>query len=245
VKAMTELGTFNIRNFAKALNPPRVCILGSTGSGKTVFARKLTHQYQTMHKKIFVCDPKNEFNFPSLKRSDLLNRDFTRRITHLKLESGDTEDCRAISEYLGAFAWNFAPSILYLEEVAEYIHKSDELSVSHPLVYKVLQQGRAKNVGIITTSQQLRDIHLSFIRQANAILVFAMMPAELRALEGLFGFEGEAMTFDLPSMDEFNSGVFKELYSFYLIQPGFAPVHYRKLNDRRSDPEESQVSADT
>jgi len=233
-----EKEKFDFLAFMREVPVPRIAILGATGSGKTVFARKLCGHYLTRKRKILVVDPKWEFDdIKTLNLSEFLPYDrksFIRKLRSLQYCDLKFENPVQISEFLASLCWYFTPSILYLEEIAEYIGKNDHLPESHPLVYKVLQQGRSQKAGIIAATQMVSQLNLAFVRQSNEIFVFAMGKEETRTLEKHLGLERDTLAFNLPTRAEKAKGIVKDLYCFYEFQHGTAPTFYKpiKFNKR-------------
>lgn len=237
-----NLPKFDVAKFCVQNNPaPRLVILGSTGSGKTVLTRNLVARFIKNHNKIFLTDPKNEFDdIKALNKSDFTNyKFFARKIRKVHYNKEVIDDPYVCSEFACSLAWNFAPAIAYCEEIPESVGKHESLPHSHYCMYKVLQEGRAQKAGIIVVSQMMSDTHLSFIRQSSAIFIFAMLPAELKVVEKTMGFEKDTLKFDLPTKEERENGILKDLYSFYVYEPSTKPVHYHRLEYKK--PERKKV----
>lgn len=152
-----------------------------------------------------------------------------RRLSHIKIsEYGfSTNDKSLVAEYACALAWQFNPAVVYLEELTEIIKKGESLPSSHPLVAKVLLEGRAHNSGLIAVCQMVRDLNLSFIRQNTDVFVFAMTDKELRIVEDQLGLDPDTLQFEIPTREEINKGVFRDFYRFYHVEGMFCTKYER------------------
>ncbi|MCK5602459.1 hypothetical protein KAR91_11330 [Candidatus Pacearchaeota archaeon] len=217
--------------FVKSQDTFRIVCLGVTRSGKTFWCKRLLRSLMQYKKlKIFIVDPKYEFdNWKDFTKLDLLQQSFIRKIQIMKWKGERYEKASDIAEFLASFAWNFPPSMLYIEELPESIKQSENLPTSHPLVYKVLQQGAGRRTNIMVASQMINQTNWAFIRQSSDIFVFAVKPPECRAIEKGLALEPKSIKFDLPTKKEFKAGTFKELYTFYHIDTLSTPVHYKKI----------------
>ena len=169
---------------------------------------------------------------------------FIRRVTGL----GKDSTPKKTSEFLANLCWEFPPSILYLEEVVGTVGKHDAIAKSHPFVYKILQQGRAGNRGMIAATQMIKDLNDSFLRQCTDVLVFGMKPEECRRVEEKLNLVKGSLAFDLPSNLQVQEdgtvkwftlkpSEWKDLYRFYYIDfqnpVMFERIPYKKKAGRK------------
>lgn len=193
-----KMEEFDILSFVKERNPMRISMLGSTGSGKSTLAKHLLYgiqQYQK--KKILVSDPKGDMDdFKILSMSDFNNNTFIRRLFNLNFEGKEIIDHAIIAEWLSILCVHFAPSTLYLDEVADCVGKKDELNKSHRWVYKVLQQGRSRKLNIIVGTQKVSQFNYAFSDESTDIFVFECWNRELRAIEKGLGLDNLSLNFN-------------------------------------------------
>lgn len=202
---------FNFSKFVKENPTPRICVLGTTGSGKTVFCRQLCSMYQmAQHQRILTVDLKREFDdIPEFQKSDLQRlRTFNRKILAFSMKGQIIKNPTALLEFASIVAIEFAPMMVYCEEVVEAVGKNDYLPVSHPNLYEVVQQGRSKGAGFIASTQMLAQLNLALIRQATAIFIFQCRENELRYIEDIIGLKKDRLAF---------MGGKDDLYSFFYI----------------------------
>lgn len=222
---------WKMKPFVKSLNSFRIIAVGLTGSGKTYFLRKLLSKLQIYKKhRIFVADTKYEFDkIKPFTRLSLSHDTFTRKIAKLKIDGTELNNPAHKAGFCCSMAWNFAPATAYLEEIEEIVDVNAHLPVSHPLIYKVLQQGRAKRACLIVAGQMLSRIHKSLIRQSSDIFIFAVKNKEARDIETILSLEPKSLKFDLPTRKEKQAGELKDLYSFYHITALEKPIFYKPI----------------
>jgi hypothetical protein len=128
--------------------------------------------------------------------------------------------------------WNFKPALLYLEEAAEIIGKNDSLPISHPIVYKCLQQGGARKVSVLFSTQMLSQANLAFFRQFSDLFIFFLSNAECRILENMLGIDENQIKFENPKD-----------YTFYHFQHPNTLTRYDKIDIRISKEEQSEFDS--
>lgn len=237
--ASEELEKFDLLEFVKSRDEYRIVCLGATQSGKTYFCKSLLPRLQVNRKlKIFICDTKDEFSkargnyIKEFSKLDLKNKSFIRKIMTFNLNGIKYDDPREISEFVCALAWNFPPSLAYVEEVVDAVSKHAFLPKSHRMLYKVLQQGAARKSNILVATQQTSQVNLALLRQSSDIFIFAIKPMECRTVEKALQLDTNCICFDLPTAKERKSGNIKDLYSFYHVESIADPIHYCKLEEK-------------
>lgn len=224
---------FNIKSFVSNTQTPRILVLGATGSGKTVFLRSLCNYFQLKKWRVIALDLKTT-DFPYWKTYNaeniMNNETFIRKVIRIVLPDGSViNDPATLAEYVCVHTWNQAPCIAYIEEASMAVKKHDDLAVSHPAVYRVLQQGRSVRAGIFISTQMGRQTNEAFFDQASDIFVFAMKPKELRYIEDKLGLRNGTLKFNIPTKEEYKKGTLKDLFRFYHIEGTFDPIFYERL----------------
>ena len=227
---------FNFDAFVQDLDALRLLVLGESGSGKTFFLKRLISRLQTVKKwSTVVVDPKDEFSYVALNRDIIYQTTFIRRINALKYGPTTFTDISEIAEFAASVAWQFH-AILYLEEGVEIVKKMESIVTSHPLVYKVLQQGRAHGTRLIFSTQMFAQTNLAFYRQSTHCIFFWMKPPECHLVEESLGLPKFALNFGTTrvELDAMSAAIAQNesynvpesgMYSFYLYKaPNF--LHY-------------------
>ncbi len=212
--------------FVKNLdNHFRFCFFGATRSGKTVAARQILHVIQQYRKnRVFVVDTKWEFDdIKDFHVSDLNFGAVMRKIREVRIDGVKYEKPRDLAEFCAAMTWHFRPAMLYLEEIAAFIDVNEHLPLSHPLVYKILQQGAAESRNICVATQKVSQCHKAFVDQASDVFLFAVKPRECEAFERVMSLPKGSIHFNLPD----------ELYCFYHVSCISEPEKYRPLKIKK------------
>lgn len=222
---------FNMVDFVKNLTDFRIVTIGKNGSGKTEFVRQLITAIQAYKKhKILIVDTKNEFK--DKKRFNVLNLDlntFIRKITQLSIGKEIIDNPSTITEYAGAIIWEFSPATLYVEEIEEFVDVNAHMPVSHKMIYKINQQGRARKACLITVCQQVNKLHKTFTNQASDVFLFAINKTELSDVEKRLKLDKGSFKFNMPTKAEIRKNELKDLYRFYHIENLQNPIFYERL----------------
>ncbi len=185
---------FNFAKFAKEFKeqPKRIVILGGSGSGKTVFGNNLTTtvvQYCRM--PVLVGDPKYEKKFKGLKfvSKEWMDSDKPHKVKIQTVQyNGQIYKDAIVAEFAASLAWIKQKCVLYIEEAVQWITKdSVNFPQVHPCMYKVLQQGRERDISLIVATQRPAQLNLSFADESTDIFFFKMNPREIISIEKNYG----------------------------------------------------------
>lgn len=199
----------------------RIVVLGTTGSGKTFFCTRLCRKHQQNGNRVLIVDTKREFEGSNYRTKPFSPTDlwtyttFQRKMSTLSIDDVRIDDIRRIAEYCALLTWEFALT-LYVEEVAEVVKKSEHMAQSHKWLYKVNQQGRAKNCNLITSTQRFQQLNDSFLEQSTDVFLFKIRSGDLKKFEDRLGIERNTLKFP-------------DQYSFYHIPADDEPMYYTKV----------------
>lgn len=169
----------------------RLMIVGKTRMGKTYFVRKLIKMLKSKV-LIIVLDVKNEYSdLKELDEKILLNSQSRGlyRLTHLNYPDTDEEihDPYYLNEFICRNMFERGNCLLVCEEVASYIGKYGKLYDIAPEFARYLQQGQARNCGLICTSQRPAEVHTNILSQSQHIISFFMkLEHDQKALRNYF-----------------------------------------------------------
>ena len=217
--------TFDLVKYVKNRNQFRIIALGFTGSGKSWFVQKLVSAIQKgKSRNIIMSDTMNEGKQKLWQIDCIGEKGLFRRIISINLNGKKYTTPLAIAEYSASVAFECNPSILYIEELPDVISKNENISSSHPNVYRCLQQGRKKHVGVIVVSQMFTQTNNAFFNQATDIFVFAMSSKECREFEKWYGLDSGSINFNIPDLEDkpiekLSKTEKLDLFCFYRITP--------------------------
>lgn len=218
---------FDLDKFVNNNSLLNLTFLGLTGSGKTFAIRKIITKIQQNKKRnVITCDTKHEFSdMKDFQATDLEKKGIIRKVRKVKVGNKIYENPHQIMEFCSSVGWEWTPSIVYIEEIADCItSKQKSLPESCNNTYKILQQGRSKNCNLICSTQKISQLHEAFLDEATYIFIFAVSLSESAKLEDKLKLPKGSLSFDLPDLDEIpfeelqkDPSKWKDLYSFCVI----------------------------
>jgi len=231
-------------------NNERIMILGRTGTGKSVFTDTLL-KYLSKSAFIVLIDTKREYtHIPTLDFKTFFSQEKgIVRIHELKIshkgKTTITDDLFKITEFICANLFqanqklreaNKKPrkAIVCVEELGNICSKFGRLYDSMYNTARVVQQGRALELGFIGISQRPQEVHTTFLSQADHIISFDVSSKhDLDAMKSYFSIE----QYDDLKRFEFlhysvKNGIVKHCYPLYENELYHSLDYYRKLFGR-------------
>lgn len=150
----------------------RVCILGKTGSGKSVLEKSLLRKLEAhLNVKLVVHDVKQDLLLPGYvlaRTPDELTQALTRsRLIHYQPTSLSEED---FDEVCSIVYWH-GNIVLIVDELSYYTTAQNIV----PFHKEILVRGRTRGVGIIHLSQRPVNIFNAVISEAEHLFVFQLL----------------------------------------------------------------------
>lgn len=93
-----------------------------------------------------------------------------------EVDMGDTkvDDLYTITEWIAKLLFERENCIMAVEELGNCTKKYSRLYDCNPMLARVIQQGRARNVGFLGTTQRLQEIHTTILSESDHIICFRL-----------------------------------------------------------------------
>lgn len=145
----------------------RIGIVGNTGSGKTVFTKKLFQNLKNSYKRIIIVDDLHqfyEFDYSTDIKTfvDSINgkKKFVERVSFENFSDYDK---------LFFVIWSFIPnSLVIIDELALFC---DSYNVSNNL-RNIFQRGRPRGISVIWNTQRLANVNVNLVSQVDFLISF-------------------------------------------------------------------------
>lgn len=231
-------------------NNERVIILGRTGTGKSLFTDTLM-SFLSKNCFIVLIDTKNEYtHVPTLDFKTFFNqRKGIVRINELKIkhkgQTTTTDDLFKITEFICSNLYqsnlklkengkSLRRAMICVEELGNICSKFGRLYDVMYNTARLVQQGRALELGFIGISQRPQEVHTTFLSQADHIISFDVSSKhDLEAMKSYFSLEqyDELKRFEFLHYSV-KAGFVKQCYPIYENEMYHSLDYYRKLFGR-------------
>ena len=172
-----------------------VCLIGTTGSGKTELSRFLLANSN----RTVVLDPKCEFKLEGFSRGwdlPLFSSDIRRIVKPRR-----TDDKRMASVVMQC--WRRKNVVIYVDELATI---SEFFEYTEDALTEVMRTGRSRKVTVWTATQRPRNVPKLFMTESRVFIVFSLASADDR--HHVAGFIGDEVEDPIP------------LHAFWYRRPG-------------------------
>lgn len=155
----------------------RITVIGKTGSGKSVLFDNLL-DYFSKKTLVILIDTKDEYKHISEFQMENLKADKGLfKIVELDYKGQKIDDYYIIVEFFSLALFERGKtenrsSMLAIEELGNVVKKHGRLYDVSPSFARLLQQGRAHDVGFLGTTQRPQEIHTTILSQSNHIICF-------------------------------------------------------------------------